>query len=127
MPMPASRVPTFHNNGTLWCEKPAYIQLSLATRLLEETAEAYRGLLEMPTLKAAAAGDIGYSASLSSDIPTLPEFFFDTHAGMPHRDCEPLADDSLAHACHPRLDVPFDERVPCPGEGLKPSQESRKE
>ena len=61
---PADRVATFDNDGTLWCEKPAYIQLFFAIERLKQVAEADPGLLEKPVFKAAAAGDMGYFAGL---------------------------------------------------------------
>ena len=108
---PADRVATFDNDGTLWCEKPAYIQLLFAIERLKQMAEADPKLLEKPAFKAAATGDMGYFAALSSDIPALLEIVYDTHAGMPQRDFEQLASDFLAHARHPRFDAPFKECV----------------
>ena len=109
---PADRVATFDNDGTLWCEKPAYIQLFFAIERLEQMAEADPALLEKPAFKAAAAGDMGYFAGLyPHDIPTLMEIVYDTHAGMPQREFEQLASDFLARARHPRLDVPFKECI----------------
>ncbi len=105
------RVATFDNDGTLWCEKPAYIQLLFAIERLKQMAEADAKLLEKPAFKAAAAGDMGYFAGLASDIPALLEIVYDTHAGMPQRDFEQLASDFLAHARHPRFDAPFKECV----------------
>ena len=35
---PAARVAVFDNDGTLWCEKPAYIQLDFIMRRLAEKA-----------------------------------------------------------------------------------------
>lgn len=108
---PEERVATFDNDGTLWCEKPAYIQLFFALERLKQMAEADPGLLEKPAFRAAAAGDMGYFAGLSSDIPALLEIVYDTHAGMPQREFEHLASDFLAQARHPRFDVPFKECV----------------
>lgn len=108
---PADRVATVDNDGTLWCEKPAYIQLLFAIERLKQMAEADPKLLEKPAFKAAAAGDMGYFAGLSSDIPALLEIVYDTHAGMPQRDFEQLASDFLEHARHPRFDAPFKECV----------------
>ena len=108
---PADRVATFDNDGTLWCEKPAYFQLYFAIERLKQMAEADPKLLEKPAVKAATAGDMGYFADLSSDIPALLEIVYDTHGGMPQREFERMASDFLAHAHHPRFDAPFKECV----------------
>jgi len=60
----AERIATFDNDGTLWCEKPAYIQLFFALRRLKEQAAADPALLEQPGYKATAAGDLAYFDSL---------------------------------------------------------------
>ena len=36
---PAERIAVFDNDGTLWCEKPMYIQLDMEFRSLLETFE----------------------------------------------------------------------------------------
>ena len=35
---PEARIATFDNDGTLWCEKPMYIQLDFIVRRLSEKA-----------------------------------------------------------------------------------------
>ncbi|MCV7224549.1 HAD family hydrolase [Mycolicibacterium komossense] len=52
------RVAVFDNDGTLWCEKPAYVQLDFLIRLLAEQAAADPSLAENQPYKAAAAGDL---------------------------------------------------------------------
>lgn len=55
---PASRVAVFDNDGTLWCEKPMYIQLDFLIRRFAEQANADRSLRERQPYKAAAEGDL---------------------------------------------------------------------
>ncbi len=105
---PADRVATFDNDGTLWIEKPAYIQLFFAIQRLKEMAGADPKLLSKPAFKAAAMGDMGYFASLyPDDIPALIQVIYDSHAGMSQREFEQLAYDFLSHAHHPRFGVPY--------------------
>nr|WP_090280792.1 HAD family hydrolase [Mycolicibacterium komanii]CRL76990.1 putative nonspecific acid phosphatase [Mycolicibacterium komanii] len=54
------RVAVFDNDGTLWCEKPAYIQLDFLVRRLAEQARANPGLADRQPYRAAAAGDLGW-------------------------------------------------------------------
>jgi hypothetical protein len=53
---PAERIATFDNDGMLWCEKPAYIQLFFALQRLKEQAAADPDLPAQPGYKAAGPG-----------------------------------------------------------------------
>jgi phosphoglycolate phosphatase-like HAD superfamily hydrolase len=55
---PAARVAVFDNDGTLWCEKPMYIQLDFLLRRFKEQAEADPSLRETQPYKAAYTGDL---------------------------------------------------------------------
>ena len=50
---PEARVAVFDNDGTLWCEKPVYIQLDFLVRRLAEKASADASLAEQQPYKAA--------------------------------------------------------------------------
>jgi phosphoglycolate phosphatase-like HAD superfamily hydrolase len=53
-----SRVAVFDNDGTLWCEKPMYIQLDFLLRRFKEQAEADPTLREKQPYQAAYTGDL---------------------------------------------------------------------
>ena len=109
---PADRVATFDNDGTLWCEKPAYIQLFFGLQRLKELAEANPDLQEQPAYKAAVEGDMAYFASLyPGDIPALLKMMYDTHAGMSQREFEALAREFLTTMPHPRFGAPFQQCI----------------
>jgi phosphoglycolate phosphatase-like HAD superfamily hydrolase len=55
---PEARVAVFDNDGTLWCEKPMYIQLDFLLRRFKEQAEADPALREQQPYKAAYTGDL---------------------------------------------------------------------
>ncbi len=57
---PEERVAVFDNDGTLWCEKPAYIQLDFLVRRLAEQAAADKSLAENQPYAAAASGDLAW-------------------------------------------------------------------
>lgn len=57
---PADRVAVFDNDGTLWCEKPAYIQLHFVMQRLAQQASQDRSLLTQAPYAAAASGDLGW-------------------------------------------------------------------
>ncbi|MCZ0730796.1 HAD family hydrolase [Mycolicibacterium iranicum] len=55
---PEDRVAVFDNDGTLWVEKPAYIQLDFLVRRLAEQAAADPTLADNPAYAAAASGNL---------------------------------------------------------------------
>ena len=55
---PEARVAVFDNDGTLWCEKPMYIQLDFLLRRFKEQAEADPALREKQPYQAAYTGDL---------------------------------------------------------------------
>jgi phosphoglycolate phosphatase-like HAD superfamily hydrolase len=55
---PAARVAVFDNDGTLWCEKPMYIQLDFLIRRFAQQAADDPSLRECQPYKAAAEGDL---------------------------------------------------------------------
>ncbi|HET6734281.1 HAD family hydrolase [Mycobacterium sp.] len=57
---PEARVAVFDNDGTLWCEKPAYIQLYFIVYRLAEKAAAVPSLREEQPFRAAADGDMNW-------------------------------------------------------------------
>ncbi|MFA7512650.1 MAG: HAD family hydrolase [Mycolicibacterium vanbaalenii] len=57
---PEDRVAVFDNDGTLWCEKPAYIQLDFLVRRMAEQVGADPSLADRQPYMAAAAGDLGW-------------------------------------------------------------------
>ncbi|CAN5589538.1 HAD family hydrolase [soil metagenome] len=57
---PEERVAVFDNDGTLWCEKPAYIQLDFLVRRLAEQAAADPSLAEKQPYQAAVSGDLAW-------------------------------------------------------------------
>lgn len=55
---PEARVAVFDNDGTLWCEKPLYIQLDFLLRRFKEQAEADPSLRDRQPYRAAYTGDL---------------------------------------------------------------------
>src|SRR6185312_16668232 len=57
---PEARIAVFDNDGTLWCEKPAYIQLDFIVRRLAQKAATDGSLREQQPYQAAVAGDLAW-------------------------------------------------------------------
>jgi phosphoserine phosphatase len=105
---PEERVATFDNDGTLWCEKPAYIQLFFAIERLRQMVEQDPKLIENPAYKAAINDDLGYFGRLyPGDLPTLMQLIYDSHAGMSQHEFEQLAYNFLTGKNHPRFNIPY--------------------
>jgi len=105
---PAERIATFDNDGTLWCEKPGYIQLFFAVERLKELAAADPSLLVQPAYKAAVDGDLAYFEGLyPGNLPELMKLLYDTHAGMTQAEFEAQAYAFLYQGIHPRYGRPF--------------------
>ena len=105
---PAERIATFDNDGTLWCEKPAYFQLLFALQRLKALAAADPSLLEQPSYQAAVENDMAYFNSLyPGNLTELRNLLFDTHAGMTQAEFEAQAVAFLSQDSHPRFGIPF--------------------
>ena len=110
-----ARIAVFDNDGTLWCEKPAYIQLDFLVRRLAEQAAADGSLKDKQPYLAAAAGDLSWVGDAitkhyngdDSDVKSLPgQFFRPTRA---HRGATRAqrVDTFFADATHPTLNRPY--------------------
>lgn len=98
------RVAVFDNDGTLWCEKPAYIQLMFML------SELKRAVGDDPSL----ANRVEYSALINDDkakqaelgLPKIALALAELCAGIPPEEFERRVTEFMAVARHPTLDVP---------------------
>ena len=106
---PAERIAVFDNDGTLWSEQPAYVQLAFAVDRVKalapqhpqwKTQQPFQGVLEGDLKAAAAAGEKG-----------LLQMLMATHAGMTSDEFAPIVTDWLATARHPRFRRGYTELV----------------
>jgi phosphoglycolate phosphatase-like HAD superfamily hydrolase len=109
------RVAVFDNDGTLWCEKPAYIQLDFLVRRLAEQAAADPALAATQPYTAAAAGDLGWFGDAvtkhyngdDSALKTLAGGILSAYAGMTVEDHADRIKAFFAEAQHPTLGRPY--------------------
>ena len=103
------RIAIMDNDGTLWVEKPAYIQLFFAIVRLKQLAKADPKLLDQPDFKAASTDDMAYFAGLDphagGDTKELMKVVFDSHAGLSQDDFMLIAEKFFETAKHPRFGV----------------------
>ena len=108
---PEERVAVFDNDGTLWCEKPAYIQLDFLLRRLAEQAAADPSLLEQPPYRAAAEGDIGWFGAAVTQhyrgddtaLSSLAGAVFSAYQGLTVSEHAERVSAFFADATHPTL------------------------
>lgn len=112
---PEARIAVFDNDGTLWCEKPAYIQLDFLVRRLAEQAAADPGLAAEQPYRAAAAGDLAWFGDAvtthyngdDSALKILAGGILSAYAGMSVEDHADQIKAFFAEAQHPTLGRPY--------------------
>jgi phosphoglycolate phosphatase-like HAD superfamily hydrolase len=112
---PEHRVAVFDNDGTLWCEKPAYVQLDFLVRRLAEQAAADPSLTGKQPYKAAAAGDLEWFGDAvtkhyngdDSGVEALAAGILSAYAGLTVEDHAERVRAFFAEAKHPTLGRPY--------------------
>jgi hypothetical protein len=106
---PAERIAVFDNDGTLWCEKPAYFQLFFALDRVKAMAPEHPEWNETEPYKSILAGDLAALAAQGEHA--LLEVVMRTHAGMSVDAFQAIVADWMKTARHPKFDRPFDQLV----------------
>src|SRR5690349_22297915 len=112
---PVDRLAVFDNDGTLWCEKPAYIQLDFLVRRLADQAAADPGLATKQPYAAAASGDLGWFGDAvtkhyngdDSALKVLAGGILSAYAGLPVEEHAERIKAFFAEAQHPILGRPY--------------------
>jgi phosphoglycolate phosphatase-like HAD superfamily hydrolase len=112
---PEARIAVFDNDGTLWCEKPAYIQLDFLVRRLAEQAAADSSLADKQPYKAAAAGDLAWFGDAvtkhyqgdDSQLKVLAAGIFSAYAELTVEQHAARVNAFFAEARHPTLNRPY--------------------
>ena len=113
------RVAVFDNDGTLWCEKPMYIQLDFALRRLALGAADDASLRERQPWKAAYEEDYDwlggavthYYRGDDSRVRQLLGGIMKAFEGMTIEEFDTASEEFLRSAAHPTLDRPYLECV----------------
>lgn len=112
---PQDRIAVFDNDGTLWCEKPAYIQLDFLVRRLAEQVAADPSLADRQPYAAAAAGDLHWFGAAvtkhyqgdDSDLKVLGAAVLSAHSGITVEEHAARVAAFFAEVCHPTLGRPY--------------------
>jgi phosphoglycolate phosphatase-like HAD superfamily hydrolase len=112
---PEARVAVFDNDGTLWCEKPMYIQLDFLLRRFKEQAEADPGLRHQQPYQAAYTGDLKWLGDAvtkhyqgdDGDFKVLVGAVLTAHHAITVEEHADRINAFFAEAKHPTLGLPY--------------------
>jgi len=99
---PENRIATFDNDGTLWVEKPIYVQLTFALDRVKALAPEHPEWKDKQPFKAVLEGDMKTVAA--SGEKGVAELVMATHAGMTPAEFQKIVSDWLATAKDRRFD-----------------------
>jgi phosphoglycolate phosphatase-like HAD superfamily hydrolase len=110
-----SRVAVFDNDGTLWCEKPAYVQLDFLIRRLAAQAAADPSLASKQPYRAAAEGDLEWFGDAvtqhyegdDSDLKVLGAAVLSANVAITVEEHAARVNAFFADAVHPTLSRPY--------------------
>lgn len=108
---PEERIAVFDNDGTLWCEKPAYIQLDFLVRRIAAQVAADPALAAEQPYTAAAAGDLEWFGDAvtkhyngdDSDLKLLAGAVLSANAAITTEEHAARVNAFFADAKHPTL------------------------
>ena len=111
---PAERIATFDNDGTLWLEKPAYIQILHGLHVIGRMAAANPELRDRQPFKAVYENDEAWLGEVAADYATdssgfraLAAGFAEGREGTTVEDFEMEALEFLSTARDPRFNRPY--------------------
>ncbi len=102
---PDRRVAVFDCDGTLWCERPAYVQALFVLDRLRAAARQRPELVDEPAARELLAGDL--AGALAHGLEAVAALLLATHAGMTAEEFAADAAAWLATSRHPRFGTPF--------------------
>ncbi|PIB35424.1 haloacid dehalogenase [Reichenbachiella sp. 5M10] len=105
----ADRIATLDNDGTLWTEKPMYVQLYFALDRVKAMAVDHPEWKNQQPFQAVLEGDM--QALMAQGEKGLVELIMTTHAGITTDQFETLVKDWIATAKHPTKNKVFTELV----------------
>lgn len=108
VPIP-ERIAVFDNDGTLWCEQPAYSQALFIFDRIKELAPQHPEWKSAEPFASVLRGDM--KAALAGGERALLEMVMATHASMTTAEFEAVVENWLATARHPKTGKPYTEMV----------------
>lgn len=106
---PSERIAVFDNDGTLWCEKPVYVQAAFVFERIEALAQQHPEWKEQEPFASVLKGDL--PAALAEGEKSLMKMVMATHAGMTTDEFRSLVTTWIATARHPKSGRLYTEMV----------------
>src|SRR5262245_10038066 len=106
---PAERIAVFDNDGTLWCEQPAYFQLLFALDRIKAMAPQHPEWKDKEPYKSVLDGDI--KGLMASGEKGLLEIVAATHAGMSTDEFAASVKEWMKSARHPKFNRPYNQCI----------------
>jgi phosphoserine phosphatase len=107
--IPADRIATFDNDGTLWSEQPYYFQFQFTFDRVKEMAADYPEWNDNPLFIAALDNDM--KTVMKSGMKGLMEILMTTHAGMTTAEFAQIVKEWINTAKHPKTNKLYKEMV----------------
>lgn len=112
---PVARIAVFDNDGTLWCEKPMYIQMDFILRKLATAAEHDQSLRDRQPWQAAWMQDFAWFGTAMTkhyqgddgDLHVLLGGILALSDGQAVEEVEAAAQAFVQHECHPTLGLAY--------------------
>ena len=104
---PPERIAAFDNDGTLWCEKPQYVQADFLVRRWRQMIEADPARAAELPYKALAENDQAWLTSLLGHVPDLVKGVTEAYEGITVWAFEQAVREFFATATHPTLGLPY--------------------
>jgi phosphoserine phosphatase len=107
--MPADRVATFDNDGTLWCEQPLPPQFDFVLRRWAATAAADPSKRYVEPYRAAIERDADWLHDYEHHVPELLQGMAEAFTGTTPEQFEEIVRRFFTEVDHPRFGVPYDQ------------------
>ena len=107
--LPEERISVIDNDGTLWCEKPAYVQAFFVFDRVRELAPAHPEWKTIQPFKAILEKDMKYLGEMSEE--EIMKVVIATHSGMTEERFEGMVRQFLETWSHPRFKVGYTQLV----------------
>ena len=102
------------NDGTLWCEKPMYVQIDFVLRRWKEMLRADPGLATAQPYKALAEQDLAWFGHVQEQMPVILEAIGNAFSGISPEQYAEQVVAFFEQARHPVRNVPYQQVVYSP-------------
>ena len=104
---PADRIATFDNDGTLWCEKPQYVQAEFIFRRWRAMVAADPAIAGEQPYRALVENDQAWLTNLLDHVPELLKGITEAYSGITVEAFEQAVQEFFATTAHPTLGRPY--------------------